>query len=66
MASTPRSAPTLPWVSSLTGDWITPEQAQDSAYWVDQLRRPVRFAKGVARLLEDPARVTLEVGPGSS
>ena len=37
---------------------------QDSAYWVEQLRRPVLFAKGVARLLEDPARVTLEVGPG--
>jgi acyl transferase domain-containing protein len=65
VASTPRSAPTLPWVSSLTGDWITHEQSQDSAYWVDQIRRPVLFAKGIARLLEeDPARVTLEVGPG--
>ena len=64
VASTPRSAPTLPWVSSLTGDWITHEQSQDSAYWVEQLRRPVLFAKGIARLLEDPARVTLEVGPG--
>jgi len=65
VASTPRSAPTLPWISSLTGDWITHEQSQDSAYWVDQVRRPVLFAKGIARLLEeDPARVTLEVGPG--
>ena len=56
VASTPRSAPTLPWISSLTGDWITHEQSQDSAYWVDQIRRPVLFAKGIARLLEDPAR----------
>ena len=64
VASTPRSAPTLPWISGLTGDWITHEQCQDSAYWVDQIRRPVLFAKGIARLLEDPARVTLEVGPG--
>ena len=64
VASTPRSAPVLPWISSLTGDWITHEQPQESAYWVQQVRRPVLFAKGIARLLEDPARVTLEVGPG--
>ena len=64
VASTPRSAPELPWVASLTGEWITPEQAQDSTYWVQQARRPVLFARGIARLLEDPTRVTLEVGPG--
>ena len=40
------------------------DATQDSAYWVQQVRRPVLFAKGVARLLEDPTRVTLEVGPG--
>ena len=62
--STPRATPVRRWISGLTGDWITDEQAQDSAYWVDQLRRPVRFAKGIARLLENSARVTLEVGPG--
>jgi acyl transferase domain-containing protein/glutamate-1-semialdehyde aminotransferase len=64
VASTPRSAPSLPWISGVTGDWIAAAQAQDSAYWVAQLRRPVLFGKGVARLLEDRARVTLEVGPG--
>jgi len=64
VASTPRSAPTLPWISSVTGDWIAGDRAQESAYWVEQLRRPVMFGKGIARLLENPARVTLEVGPG--
>ncbi len=64
VASTPRTPPTLPWISGVTGDWITAERAQDSAYWVEQLRRPVLFGQGIARLLEDPARVTLEVGPG--
>ncbi len=64
VAATSRSAPVLPWISSLTGDWITNEQPQESAYWVQQVRRPVLFAKGIARLLEDPALVTLEVGPG--
>ena len=61
---THRATPTRPWVSSLTGDWISSEQVRDAGYWVDQLRRPVRFATGIARLLEDSARVTLEVGPG--
>jgi acyl transferase domain-containing protein/glutamate-1-semialdehyde aminotransferase len=64
VASTRRSAPTLPWISGVTGDWITAERAQESAYWVEQLRRPVLFGKGIARLLEDRTRVTLEVGPG--
>jgi glutamate-1-semialdehyde aminotransferase/acyl carrier protein len=64
VASTPRSAPRVPWISSLTGDWMTSERAQDSGYWVEQLRRPVLFAQGIARLLADPAQVTLEVGPG--
>jgi acyl transferase domain-containing protein/glutamate-1-semialdehyde aminotransferase len=64
VASTPRSAPTLRWISGVTGDWIDHERAQESDYWLEQLRRPVLFGRGIARLLEDPARVTLEVGPG--
>ncbi len=62
--ATPRSVPTLPWISCVTGDWIAADRAEDSAYWVEQLRRPVMFGQGIERLLEDPKRVTLEVGPG--
>jgi amino acid adenylation domain-containing protein len=60
------AAPTLPFVSNVTGDWITAEQATDPAYWVRHLRRTVRFADGVGRLLEEPGRVLLEVGPGET
>ena len=49
----PRSAPRLPLVSSLTGDWITDGAGADPRYWARQLREPVRFADGVGRLLED-------------
>jgi acyl transferase domain-containing protein len=56
--------PSIPFVSNVTGTWITPEQAVDPAYWVRQLRFPVRFADGVATLLEEDRRVVLEVGPG--
>ncbi len=58
--------PEIPWVSNLTGTWITAEQATDPGYWVDHLRRPVRFSACAEALLGDPDRVFLEVGPGRS
>ncbi|HEX2080104.1 MAG TPA: beta-ketoacyl synthase N-terminal-like domain-containing protein [Longimicrobium sp.] len=58
-------APELPYVSSLTGTWITPEEAADADYWARQLRHPVRFAAGVETLLQAAEdTVLLEVGPG--
>jgi phthiocerol/phenolphthiocerol synthesis type-I polyketide synthase E len=59
-------APAIPLVSSVTGTWLTDAEACDPAYWADHLSRTVRFADGVATLLEDPARVLLEVGPGQT
>ncbi|HSU12938.1 non-ribosomal peptide synthetase/type I polyketide synthase [Longimicrobium sp.] len=60
------AAPSLPFLSNVTGDWITAEQAADPGYWVRHLRETVRFADGVGRLLENPSRVLLEVGPGET
>jgi acyl transferase domain-containing protein len=54
----------LPWISSLTGDWITPEQAMDPHYWVEQARQPARLEPGLGRLAIDESQVLLEVGPG--
>lgn len=56
--------PRLPWVSNVTGTWITPEQATDPEYWVTHMCETVRFADGVSELWRDPAMVLLEVGPG--
>ncbi|MEA2562144.1 MAG: hypothetical protein QOH06_3648 [Acidobacteriota bacterium] len=58
--------PVLPYLSNLTGTWITPEQAVDPRYWVRHLRETVRFAAGLDELLSEPGRVLLEVGPGNS
>jgi acyl transferase domain-containing protein/glutamate-1-semialdehyde aminotransferase len=58
--------PQVPFVSSLTGTWITDEQATNPDYWVQQVRRAVRFSSGVAELLEDPANILVEVGPGQT
>jgi acyl transferase domain-containing protein len=59
-------APRVPYISSLTGTWIKPEEATDAGYWSRQLRAPVRFAAGVAELLREQGRILLEVGPGQS
>jgi phthiocerol/phenolphthiocerol synthesis type-I polyketide synthase E len=56
--------PQIPFVSNLTGNWITPAEATDRAYWARQLRHTVRFADGLHKLLTEPSCVLLEVGPG--
>lgn len=57
------SAPQIPFVSTVTANWITDEQATDPMYWANHLRQTVRFAEGVQTLWEQPERVLLEVGP---
>jgi acyl transferase domain-containing protein/NADPH:quinone reductase-like Zn-dependent oxidoreductase/acyl carrier protein len=57
-------APAVPFISNLTGDWITPAQATDPDYWVRHLRESVRFDDGIKRLLEAPDTLWIEAGPG--
>jgi acyl transferase domain-containing protein len=59
-------APQVPFVSSLTGTWITDDQATSPDYWVQQVRRTVRFSSGIAEVLQDPASILVEVGPGQT
>ncbi|HRI38065.1 MAG TPA: SDR family NAD(P)-dependent oxidoreductase, partial [Nitrospira sp.] len=66
VAGIARHAPTIPWVSNLTGDWITADQAQDPSYWTNHLRRTVRFADGIETVCRKPERILLEVGPGQT
>ncbi|MER6914839.1 SDR family NAD(P)-dependent oxidoreductase [Streptomyces sp. NPDC000594] len=60
------SAPHTPYVSNVTGDWITPEQATSPAFWGRHLRETVRFGDGVRRLWQTDDRLLLEIGPGQS
>ncbi|MCC5602616.1 type I polyketide synthase [Nostoc favosum] len=59
-------SPQIPFISNVTGDWITPEQATNPDYWATHLRQPVQFANGVTELLKEPNRILLEVGPGKT
>ncbi|MGK4580325.1 amino acid adenylation domain-containing protein [Kitasatospora sp. HPMI-4] len=59
------SAPQIPFVSSVTGTWITDEEAVSPAYWARQIRATVRFADGL-HTVRRPGVLLLEVGPGQS
>ncbi|MEQ9672603.1 SDR family NAD(P)-dependent oxidoreductase [Coleofasciculus sp. G2-EDA-02] len=56
--------PQIPFISNVTGTWITAAEATDPNYWARHLRQGVRFAEGIAELLKDAQAIFLEVGPG--
>jgi phthiocerol/phenolphthiocerol synthesis type-I polyketide synthase E len=59
-------APAVPYVSNLSGDWITADQAMSPAYWLEHTCRPVRFAAGFTTLRQAGHPVFVEVGPGQA
>src|SRR5262249_5571816 len=63
--SIPRQAPRIPFVSNVTGTWITEQQAMDPVYWATHLRQTVRFAAGLEELFRAHP-VLVEIGPGQT
>jgi acyl transferase domain-containing protein/acyl carrier protein len=59
-------APKIPYLSNLTGTWMTPEAALDPVYWGRHLRETVRFGDGLAEVMKYPEVILLEVGPGQT
>jgi phthiocerol/phenolphthiocerol synthesis type-I polyketide synthase E len=59
-------APTIPYISNLSGKWIRTAEATDPDYWVRHLRQTVRFGDGVTQMFEQPDSILLEVGPGKT
>ncbi|OBP16333.1 hypothetical protein A5320_02680 [Rheinheimera sp. SA_1] len=57
--------PTIPFLSNCSGDWITPAQATDPAYWLLQLRQPVLCAENFARLADSDFVILEACGPGA-
>jgi len=66
LSRVPLAAPQVPMLSNVTGNWLEPESATDPDYWVEQLRRTVRFSDGLRRVLADSNAALLEIGPGGT
>ncbi|MEW6734247.1 MAG: SDR family NAD(P)-dependent oxidoreductase [Acidobacteriota bacterium] len=62
----PLQKPQIPFLSNVTGTWISDQEATDPAYWVKHLRETVRFADGIKELIKNSSRLLLEVGPGQT
>jgi acyl transferase domain-containing protein len=60
--------PTIPFISNVTGNWITAAEAEDPVYWTSHLRNTVLFFDGIGELLEmeEENAVLLEVGAGKT
>ncbi|NOK63912.1 MAG: type I polyketide synthase [Chloroflexi bacterium AL-W] len=56
--------PQKPFISNVTGIWITEGEATDPEYWSTHLRQTVQFAMGMQELLQDSSRMFIEIGPG--
>ncbi|MDK1290492.1 type I polyketide synthase [Pseudoalteromonas umbrosa] len=59
------NTPQTPFVSNVTGTWITPEQATSTQYWLDHIRQAVNFVDGV-KTLAAKCNVLVEAGPGDT
>jgi amino acid adenylation domain-containing protein len=58
------SAPQIPYISNVSGTWITGQEARDPAYYARHLRQTVRFSRGIETLLARQNVLLVEVGPG--
>jgi acyl transferase domain-containing protein len=56
--------PSIPFVSNVTGKWMTAAQATDPEYWVQHLRSTVRFDDCLRTVRANGEVMLVEAGPG--
>jgi acyl transferase domain-containing protein len=64
LAKIPLSPPGLPYVSTISGTWISADQATDPHYWARHCRKTVRYAAAFTCLAEPLSPILIEAGPG--
>jgi len=60
------SPPKIPYISNVSGKWISIEEAADPGYWAGHLRQTVRFCDGLTELLKEDRAIFVEVGPAQN
>jgi len=58
------SVPTIPYISNVTGTWITRSEATSPGYWAMHATRTARFSDALHELWQFENPVLLEAGPG--
>jgi acyl transferase domain-containing protein len=56
--------PQIPYLSNVSGTWITAAEATEPDYWARHMRFTVRFTEGLQTLWNKQEYVLLEIGPG--
>ena len=59
-------APSIPYVSNVTGALASAEQVSDPGYWAQHMCAPVQFDAVLSTLLGQGELALLEIGPGQS
>lgn len=54
--------PQIPFISNLSGTWITATEATNPSYWSKHLKQTANFADGIADLMRESDAILLEVG----
>ncbi len=60
------SPPQIPFVSNITGNWISPQTATDPSYWGKHIRSTVQFSASISELLKHSSGIYIETGAGNS
>ena len=58
--------PKIPFISCVTGTWISPAEATSSEYWGRQLRQTVQFATGIKTTSELHRPLYIQLGSGKT
>jgi acyl transferase domain-containing protein/acyl carrier protein len=58
--------PEIPYISGLSGQWITQPAAADPGYWPGLLNETDGLSAGIGELLKENNRIFVEIGPGRS
>lgn len=60
------NTPSIPIVSSVTGNFLSNDEAVDISYWVDQMRKTVQFSKGLETILENDIQTFFEINTNNA
>jgi acyl transferase domain-containing protein len=60
-----RQAPTIPYISNVTGTWISQQEIEDDEYWGRHMCETAHFAEGVEELVNEGHQILIEIGPGN-